>query len=132
MNVFLSRQFLAFLCTGGIAATVNFGSRIIYNQWMAFSPSIGAAYITGMITAFVLAKIFVFKNSTLAIHKSAIFFILVNLIALAQTWLISMFLAYYALPYIGVESFRNEISHAIGVIVPVFSSYIGHRYWSFK
>lgn len=27
---------------------------------------------------------------------------------------------------------RLSIAHAIGVIVPVFSSYIGHKYWSFR
>lgn len=32
--IFLSRHFLLFLLTGGIAAAVNWGSRIAYNLWM--------------------------------------------------------------------------------------------------
>ncbi len=129
---FLSRQFLIFLATGATAAAVNFGSRIVYNQWLDFSSAVVLAYITGMVTAFILAKIFVFKDSAQAMHRSAIFFILVNLFAVAQTWAISMLLAYYLLPAMGIETFAPEIAHAAGVAVPVFTSYIGHKRWSFK
>jgi Predicted membrane protein len=128
---YLSRQFLLFLLTGGIAATINFGSRIIYNIWLSFSTAVILAYLTGMVTAFILARLFVFKNSQKAIHHSVLFFILVNIVAVLQTWGISIGLAYYFLPSLGVASFTHEIAHAIGVIVPVFTSYIGHKYWSF-
>ena len=46
---------MIFLLTGGIAAAVNFGSRIVYSNWLGFSTAVVLAYITGMITAFVLA-----------------------------------------------------------------------------
>ena len=85
-----------------------------------------------MITAFVLAKVFVFKESQQSIHHSALFFCLVNLVAVLQTWLISMGLAYYLLPYLGVSIFVEEIAHAVGIAVPVFTSYIGHKRWSFR
>ena len=62
IGAFKSRQFVMFLITGGLAAAVNFGSRILYNQWMGFSAAIVLAYITGMVTAFVLARIFVFQD----------------------------------------------------------------------
>lgn len=129
---FLSRQFLVFLLTGGAAAAINFGSRIFYNQWMSFSSAVILAYITGMVTAFILAKLFVFKNSQQSFHRSAVFFILVNLVAVLQTWAISMGLTYYLLPSLGVTLFVREIAHAIGVVVPVFTSYIGHKRWSFQ
>lgn len=99
---------------------------------MDFSIAIVLAYITGMITAFVLAKLFVFKRSHQSLHRSALFFVLVNLVAVAQTWLISMGLAAYALPALGVTKFVREIAHAVGVAVPVFTSYIGHKHWSFR
>lgn len=60
---FLSRQFILFLVTGGTAALVNFGSRIVYNQWVSFSIAIVLAYLTGMVTAFVLARWLVFKQA---------------------------------------------------------------------
>ncbi|EDK72385.1 GtrA family protein [candidate division TM7 genomosp. GTL1] len=130
---FYSRQFMSFLLAGGIAAFVNIASRFLYSQWVSFSTAVILAYITGLITAFVLTKLFVFKSSTQALHRSAFFFVLVNVVAAAQTWLISMGLAYYILPAMGMGGrYAEDLSHIIGVIFPVFSSYIGHRRWSFR
>lgn len=132
MTAFFSKQFLLFLFTGGIAAAVNFGSRILYNQITSFSVAILLAYITGMLTAFILAKLFVFKDTQNSVSKSAFYFTLVNLVAILQTWGVSMLLAYVLLPQIGISQYKNEIAHFVGVIVPVFTSYIGHKKWSFK
>ena len=129
---FVSRQFLAFLLTGGTAAAINFGSRIVYSQWLSFSSAVILAYITGMITAFVLAKLFVFKDGQQSIRRSAAFFVLVNLVAVLQTWVISMGLAYYLLPWMGITLHVREIAHVVGVAVPVFTSYCGHKRWSFR
>jgi putative flippase GtrA len=85
-----------------------------------------------MVTAFLLAKLFVFKESQQSIHHSIMFFVLVNLVAILQTWLISIGLAYYLLPKLGVVFFVREIAHAVGVAMPVFTSYIGHKRWSFR
>jgi putative flippase GtrA len=129
---FASRQFLVFLLTGGFAAAVNFGSRILYNRAMPFSSAVICAYITGMITAFVLARLFVFKESRQATHRAAGWFILVNVVAVAQTWAISMLLVKWVLPAMGVTAFAREIAHGIGVVVPVFTSYLGHKHFSFR
>jgi len=85
-----------------------------------------------MVTAFVLAKIFVFKSSEQSVKRSAIIFALVNLLAAAQTWLISMGLNFYVLPILGVEQHIADIASAIGIAFPVFTSYLGHKHWSFK
>jgi putative flippase GtrA len=132
ISSFMSRQFIVFLVTGGTAAAVNFGSRIVYNQWLPFSGAVILAYLTGMVTAFVLAKMFVFKESTQSTWRAVLFFTLVNVVAVLQTWLISMGLAFYLLPALGVKHFVKEIAHAVGVMVPVFTSYLGHKRWSFK
>ena len=129
---FMSRQFLVFLITGGFAAGVNFGSRILYSLWLDFSQAVILAYLTGMVTAFVLAKAFVFKDSQQAVHHSAMIFVLVNVVAALQTWLISLGLANYVLPTLGIKVFVLEIAHAVGVAVPVVTSYIGHKRWSFR
>ena len=132
IGAFRSRQFLVFLLTGGIAAAVNFGSRILYNQWMGFSAAIVLAYITGMVTAFVLARLFVFRNSQRALHHSALYFVLVDGVAVLQTWAISLLLADWLLPALGVRQYMHELAHAAGVVVPVFTSYLGHKHLSFK
>ncbi len=128
---FISKQFALFLLTGGLAALVNFSSRIAYNRFVDYQTAIVLAYITGMITAFILAKLFVFRESRQSVHRSAFYFLLVNLIAVAQTWSISVGLAYFVLPYLDVDRFVPEIAHAVGIVVPVFTSYIGHKRWSF-
>jgi putative flippase GtrA len=129
---FSSNQFLVFLITGGIAALVNFGSRVIYNIVVDFSYAIIMAYLTGMVTAFILAKRYVFTQSSQKLNTSIMLFSLVNLVAVAQTWLISMGLAYYLLPHFGIVDYVLEISHAVGISIPVFTSYLGHKYFSFK
>lgn len=123
---------MVFLLTGGFAAAVNFGSRIVYNQWMGFSSAVILAYLTGMVTAFVLAKLLVFTESRQSLKRSGTFFVLVNIVAIAQTWAISMGLAYYLLPWLGVMQHARDIAHAVGVAVPVFTSYLGHKRWSFR
>jgi putative flippase GtrA len=128
---FLSRQFLIFLVTGGLAACVNFGSRILYNRWLDFSSSVVLAYLTGMVTAFLLARAFVFRDGSQSMQKSAAIFVLVNGVAVLQTWGISMAL-YYLLPLAGLTRHVPELAHAVGIMVPVFTSYLGHKKYSFR
>jgi putative flippase GtrA len=128
----VSPTFLKFLLAGGVAAAVNFGSRILFNHWMPFSAAIVLAYIAGMITAFVLTKLFVFTESVHSTSRSAVYFTLVNLVAVLQTWLVSIALAYYVLPWLGVVWHDREIAHFVGVLVPVFTSYVGHKKFSFR
>lgn len=132
LNLFSSREFLLFIFTGGTAAAINFCSRFFYNQWFSFSTSIVIAYITGMVTAYLLAKAFVFKASKQTVSKSVFFFTLINIFAVLQTWIISMWLAYQALPALHVVEYTHEIAHAVGIVIPVFTSYIGHKRYSFK
>jgi putative flippase GtrA len=132
IGAFKSRQFLVFLLTGGLAAAVNFGSRILFSHWMGYSTAIVLAYLVGMTTAFVLARQFVFKQGKQALHHSLLYFVLVNVVAVLQTWAVSMGLALYVLPALGVTRFVAEIAHAVGVVVPVFTSYLGHKHLSFR
>jgi len=128
----MSKQFLLFLFTGGIAAVVNFGSRIAFSRWTNFTVAVVLAYVTGMITAFVLNKLFVFTESTRSVRTSALLFTIVNVFGAAQTLLVSLALAYYVLPWMGIGWHVDEIAHAVGVAVPVFTSYLGHKHWSFR
>lgn len=123
---------MLFLATGGTAAVVNFGSRIAYNQWVSFSVAIVLAYLTGMVTAFVLARWLVFQQSQQSFGRSALLFAVVNVLAVLQTWLVSMGLVIYALPHMGLTRWVAETAHAVGVVVPVFTSYLGHKHFTFR
>jgi putative flippase GtrA len=128
----ISNRFIKFLIAGGIAALVNFGSRIVLNNWMNYVPSIVVAYVVGMITAFLLNRIFVFSAPTNSLRSQIWRFTLVNVAAVVQTVMISVVLADYLLPILGVMTNRKIIAHGIGVLVPAVSSYVGHKYFSFQ
>ncbi len=132
INDFKSKEFISFLFAGGFAAVVNFGSRFFYNQYMSFGNAVIVAYITGMITAFVLSKLFVFKKSIHSTKKEFFYFTLVNVVAIIQTYIISVGLAEYLFPHMDFTFYPEAVAHAIGVVFPVFTSFIGHKHFSFK
>jgi len=132
MRQLFTPEFVKFALVGGFAALVNFGSRIIFSEWMDFRWSVLLAYVVGMVTAFLLSKLFVFESSGKHALQEFVKFTLVNLAAVAQVWGISVVLAEFLLPKMGVVSFREEIAHFVGLVIPVFSSYYGHKYFSFR
>lgn len=132
MKFFDTKEFFKFLLTGGIAASVNFFSRILFNTWLSFSASVYLAYIAGMITAYFLKRHFVFTKGKQPIFHSIGFFIFVNIIAFLQTLAVTMVIFFYFLPYLGIAKMTHEIAHAIGICTPIFTSYIGHKKLSFR
>lgn len=125
------RQFLLFVLAGGFAALVNLGARIAFNVVMAFEWAVIAAYLCGMTVAFVLSKLWVFEASGRPAHEEYVRFGLVNLVAIVQVWLVSVGLERYGLPWVGFTWHADTIAHAVGVAVPVFTSYLGHKHFSF-
>lgn len=132
LNKLKSKEFLSFILAGGFAAVVNFGSRFLYNIYMSYGNAVIVAYITGMITAFILTKLFVFQKSKHSTKKEFMLFSLVNMVAVMQTYLISVGLAEYLFPKMMFTFYPHAVAHAIGVMVPVFTSYFGHKYFTFK
>ena len=95
---------------------INFGARIMLNVWLSFSMSIILAYVAGAVTAYLLTRAFVFTDSQQSVSHSIGFFILINLVAVLQTWIVSMALADYVLPAMHVDAFRKEIAHGVGIV----------------
>jgi len=124
------KQFLLFIISGGIAAFINILSRAILSIFFEFQISIIYAYCVGMIVAYILSRKFVFMSNH-SVSKSFIAFTLINLIAIVQTYFISVWFKEIVLPFFGVKFFIELISHSIGVAFPVFTSFIGHKYISF-
>ena len=126
------KEFILFLIAGGAAALLNFTSRIFLNYYFEYTVSIVIAYCIGMLTAFFLMKLLVFKVKGNSYYRSGFFFIIINLIAALQTLAISVFLAFYVLPLLNIMHGRLELAHAIGVLIPVITSYYGHKFFTFK
>lgn len=132
INTFKSQRFVKFVLAGGIAALVNFLSRIIFSQFVSFKIAVLLAYFIGMTTAFLLSRKYVFEKSNQAVYKQFYYFALVNAFAAVQVWVVSVGLAEYVFIWLDYHFFREEVAHMIGIAFPVFSSYIGHKKLSFR
>ena len=133
MMLRLPMQLIRYMVVGGMAASLNVCSRMVYNLWTSYSAAIVLAHITGMMTTFFLARAYVFPRgpqpaAVLAITR----FCLVQGVSLLQTWLISILLARDLLPALGVLRFNHEIAHAFGVASAAFTNYFGNKYWTFR
>ncbi len=127
-----ARRFLRFLATGGLAAAANVGARLVFSHWMSFSAAIVLAWFVGLTCGYLLARRFVFGAGAQPASRSAAIFVAVNLFALVQTWAVSVGLAQYVLPALGVVRHAQDLAHLAGVGAPVLTSYFAHQRWSFR
>lgn len=126
------KRFALFVLAGGIAAAANFGSRMGFSLVMPYVPAIVIAYLIGMATAFALNRAFVFTTATNSVRHQAFWFVAVNVAALLQTVAFSLLFARLIFPWMGMSFHPETVAHAIGVVVPVFTSYLGHKHLSFR
>jgi putative flippase GtrA len=126
------KQFIAFLLTGGIAAGLNWSSRFMFSIWFNFPVSIVLGYSVGLTSAFVLMRRFVFRGASRSTRLQVPMFVLVNLLGLLQTLVVSLALAKWVFPRFSSSLNPEGSAHLIGVLVPVFTSYVGHKYFTFK
>jgi len=125
-------EFLQFLLVGGLAAGVNFISRIGFSELVSYRVAIVLAYLLGMLTAFILSKHYVFEKSGRPFKDELRDFTIVNIFAVIQVWLISVGLAEYFFPYITFTFYPEEVAHLIGLAIPAITSYFGHKHFSFR
>jgi putative flippase GtrA len=127
-----ARQFWAFLLVGGLAAVVNWFSRIMISaQGVPFEAAVVVAYLLGMVTAYLLSRMFVFEKTGRSVANEVTRFTLVNMVALVVVWVVSVTLERWLLPAINWTWRPAEVAHAVGVLSPVVTSYLGHRYFTF-
>ena len=126
------RQFNRFLAAGAVAAAANLGSRFVFSRWLEFEWAVLCAYVVGLAVAFALMRTYVFAASGRSLPRQLAWFVGVNLLAAAQTFLISVALARWALPAVGIRTHAEAIGHLIGVVTPVITSYVGHRFITFR
>jgi putative flippase GtrA len=128
----MTRKFSLFILVGGFSAGVNVCSRIVFSIFTSFEIAIVLAFAVGVTTAFSLNKLFVFQAPAGSVLSQYAKFWLVNLVSLAQVWLVAMGLARFAFPTAGFTWHADTIAHLIGVISPVATSYFAHDKFSFR
>jgi putative flippase GtrA len=127
-----AKRFGLFVVAGGIAAAANYGSRFGFSLWFSYPVAIVCAYLVGMAVAFVLMRQYVFEGNGKPLGPQVVKFGLVNLLAVLQTLAVSLVLARWLLPAVGVTAHVEAIAHAVGVAVPVITSYFGHKKATFR
>ncbi|ADU70299.1 GtrA family protein [Pantoea sp. At-9b] len=128
----ISPQFLRFLVAGGIAAGANFGSRFVFSMFVSYGFAVFFAYLVGMLVAFLLMRGHVFNASQGPLAPQIYKFVAVNVLAVLQTLAISLLLARWLLPSVGIVDHAEAIGHLVGVLVPVVTSYFGHKLLTFR
>jgi putative flippase GtrA len=128
----MTREFVTFVLAGGLAAAVNWLSRIALSTVLSLELAVVIAYVIGMTVAYILNRLFVFAASGRSASDESIRFALVNIVALGQVWLVTIGLARFVLPALGWDWHAASIAHAVGVASPILTSYLGHRHFTFS
>lgn len=125
-------QFTRYLLAGGVAAAANIGSRFLFSLWLPFEAAVCAAFTIGLVTGFLLMRQFAFGARGGSIAVQAGKYLAVNALALIQTLVVSSLLARWAMPAVDLQPHAEPVAHAVGVAVPVFTSFLAHRAFTFK
>lgn len=126
------RQFVFFLLAGGVAALLNWASRFLFSIWFDFEVAVVLAFFVGLGVGFVLMRSLVFEGGERPVVTQVSRYLLVNAFALLQTLAVSVGLARWVFPALGVVAGAEGVAHLAGVLVPVATSYLGHKYLTFR
>lgn len=124
--------FVRFVACGGLAAGVNWASRFGWSALLPFAAATVAAYGTGMVTAFLLFRRFVFPDGARPVDAQVRGFVMVNIAGLLITVGLANLLLYLVLPAIGWTWEREAVAHGLAIPAPILSSWFGHRHLTFR
>jgi putative flippase GtrA len=124
-------QFVRFVVAAGLSVPVNLGSRIVFSLVMPYEVAIVLSHGCGMLAAYALTKAFVFEPSGRRSRSELARFAVVNLVSVAQTWVIAVGLLRLVFPRTGMPPQPELLAHAIGLATASVTSYLGHRHYSF-
>lgn len=124
-------RFVRFVTLGGLAAAVNFGSRFVFSLAMPFEAAVICAYVVAAATGFILFSLFVFPGSPRPLSQQTAAFLIVSAAGMALTWIVSVGLLRFVFPAIAFNGPREAVAHALGLAVPIVTSYYGHRRFTF-
>lgn len=128
----MNRQFLRFVAVGGLAALVNLVSRYFFSFLVSYEWAVALAFPCGLLTAYLLSRALVFAPSGRGVRYEFGWFLAINLAALVQVWGISVGLVRWGFPAVGFDWHPEEVAHLVGVGTPMITSYLGHKYLTFR
>ena len=126
-----STQFLLFSIVGGFAALVNIVARLMFNIVAPFEIAVVLAFPLALTTAFFLNRQFVFKARDGEVASQYACFLMINVVALLQVFVVSVLLARLVFPWAGFRWQAETVAHVVGVLSPILSSYLLHKNFTF-
>ena len=125
-------KFLYFLLAGGSSVLINILVRMGLSLFMPYEVAVVIAHLAGMAVAFTAIKLFVFERSGRAVGSEMLRFALVNMVSLAQTWIVAVGLVRFVFPSIGMTYAPELIAHVTGLASTAVTSFLLHRHFSFR
>ncbi len=125
-------RFARFITTSGTSAAIIMATRWLLSLLLAYETAVALAYVVGVVTAFLLARLFVFERVTGDTHAQFARFALVNVIGFTQVWLISVGLVRWVFPAVGPVWNAETLAHLIGLGSLAATSYSLHKRFSFR
>ncbi|CAN7337572.1 UbiA family prenyltransferase [Phenylobacterium sp. LjRoot219] len=124
-------RFLGFVIAAGSSVPFNLGSRILFSTIFSFEIAVMLSQVVGMLVAYSLVRTFVFESSQRPASVEFARFSVVNLVSLAQVWVVSTGLLRVVYPLMDWTIYPEFMAHAVGLSVSAVTSFVGHRYFSF-
>lgn len=125
-------QFAIFVAIGALAAALTLIARVLLSLAMSFELAVILAAPVGITVAFLLNRRYVFHATGGNGGTQYVRFFLVNLIAAAQVWAVSVGLVLWAFPAVGFTWHADLVAHTIGLASPMFTSFLLHKHFSFR
>ncbi len=132
LNDFFTPQFLRFLVAGGIAACFNFATGFMLEPYLSHNLDVVAGHLCGMVVAFFLFEQKVFGRADGSRLREVVIFCIVNGLAILQTIIVFILLKDYLFPAVDWLYYPDELARMIAIAVPVFTSFLGHKYFTFR
>ena len=126
------KQFVRFLLSGGAAALANFGSRFVFSKFFPYVPSVTLAFFVGLLTGFILMRLFVFVDAGKLSPRQIGYYIVVNILALGITVIVSLTVVRMMALVIPDLKIAEAVGHFFGVCAPVLVSFYAHKNLTFR
>lgn len=124
-------QAVRFVLVGVLAGLVNVVARIVFNAVVSYEVAVVLALPVALTVAFTLNRKHVFKATAGHAASQYLKFAIVNILALAQVWLISVGLAKIAFPWLGMTRHADTVAHAVGASSPIPTSFRAYKWFVF-
>ena len=126
------KQFIRFLLSGGAAAAANFGSRFAFSHFLPYVPSVILAFFVGLLTGFVLMRVFVFVDAGKLSSRQVGYYVGINILGLGMTVAVSVIGSHLMALVVPDSKIDEAVGHLFGVCAPVLVSFYGHKYLTFR